>query len=365
MGMNNGQISMGGFNILPKGVKNLLIINVLLFFATFVFNSAHICDLNRWLGLHYFVAPDFKPWQIITYMFMHGNFGHLFFNMFALWMFGASVENEWGTKKFLIYYLITGIGAALTHYGITYVEVAPTIDLVNQFVSSPSLETYRYLVEHNEVAQLQPMFQNNLMVLQNDPSSMNDLVAATINIQDSYLNSFVLIGASGAIYGILLAFGMMFPNSLIYIYFLIPIKAKWFVLIFGLLELVYGVLGTADGVAHFAHFGGMLFGLILILLWRRHEGRNDQQTYYNYNGGGSSSSRQEWKWPFQKSENASGKSKYYVSTESGRPLSDEDFNARKTAEKERVDLILDKISKKGYDALTAEEKEFLFHYSQK
>ncbi len=362
---NNGQIGMGGFNILPAGVKNLLIINTLLYFATVVFARAHICDLNQWLGLHYFIAPDFKPWQFITYMFMHGNFGHLFFNMFALWMFGAAVENAWGTKKFLIYYLITGIGAALTHYGITYAEVAPTLSLVDQFVSSPSLETYRYLVENNTVAQLQQPFQNNLMVLQNNPASLNDLVTATLNIQNSYLNSFVLIGASGAIYGILLAFGMMFPNNLIFIYFLFPIKAKWFVLIFGLLELVYGVLGTADGVAHFAHFGGMVFGLILILLWRKHERQNSQQNYYNFNDS-RDVDRSHWRWPFQKKENAtSKKSKYYVSTESGRPLSDEDFNARRQAEKERIDQILDKISQKGYDALSAEEKELLFHYSQK
>lgn len=357
---------MGGFNILPVGVKNLLIINTLVFFATVVFAKANICDLNRWLGLHYFIAPDFKPWQFITYMFMHGNFGHLFFNMFALWMFGASVENAWGTKKFLIYYLITGIGAALTHYGITYAEIAPTLSLVNQFLDNPSMETYRYLVEHNEVAQLQQPFLNNLAVLQSNPDMMNELVAATITIQNSYLNSFVLIGASGAIYGILLAFGMMFPNNLIYIYFLFPIKAKWFVLIFGLLELAYGVMGTSDGVAHFAHFGGMVVGLLLILLWRRKERQDNRQTYYSFTDNRDEDRRQQWKWPFQKREKeASGKSKYYVSQESGRPLTDEEYNSRRQAEKERIDQILDKVSKNGYDNLSAEEKEFLFHYSQK
>ena len=357
---------MGGFNILPIGVKNLLIINTLLFFATVVFARANICDLNQWLGLHIFSAPDFKPWQIITYMFMHGNFGHLVFNMFALWMFGAAVENAWGTKKFLIYYLITGIGAALTHYGITYAEVAQTISLVNQFVDAPSIETYRYLVDNNTVVQLQQPFQNNLMVLQNNPSSLDALVDATLNIRDSYLNSFVLIGASGAIYGILLAFGMMFPNNTIYIYFLFPIKAKWFVLIFGLLELAYGILGTSDGVAHFAHFGGMLFGFILIMLWRRHDRLSREQTYYRYTGNDNHVNRSNWRWPFQKSENGtSTQSKHYVSPESGRPLSDEAFNARRKAEKERIDQILDKISQKGYEALSADEKEFLFHYSQK
>ena len=361
--MNNGQISMGGFNFLPKGVKNLLIINTLLFFATFVFRRAHFCDLNQLLGLHYISAPDFHVWQFITYMFMHGNFMHLFFNMFALWMFGAAVENAWGTKKFLIYYLITGIGAALTHYVITFVEVGPVMSLFNQFLDAPSLETYRYLVENNSIAQLQNTLQNNYSVLQQSPDSLNELVTVTMSIRDNYLNSFILIGASGAVYGVLLAFGMMFPNSLIYVYFLLPIKAKWFVLAYGAIELLYGVMGTADGVAHFAHLGGMIFGIILILLWRRNERQNQQQTYYRYNGG-DNSRRQEWKWPFKKKEKASG-SKYYVSRESGRPLSDEEFNARRQTEKERIDEILDKISKSGYDALTAEEKDFLFHYSQK
>ena len=357
---------MGGFNILPKGVKNLLIINTLLFFATIVFAHGNICDLNKWLGLHYFSAPDFHPWQFITYMFMHANFGHLFFNMFALWMFGAAVESYWGTKKFLIYYLITGIGAALTHYIITFVEIGPSIALFNQFLSDPSIDTYRYLVENNKVPELQSALQNNLGVLQRNPESLNDLVAATITLQDAYLNRFLLIGASGAIYGILLAFGFLFPNSPIYIYFLFPIKAKWFVLIFGLLELVYGVVGTSDGVAHFAHLGGMVFGVLLLMLWHRDDlHKKHQQTFYQYTGNrDNSDSGQRWKWPFSKREK-NGPNKYYVSPESGRPLSDEEYNTRKQAEKQRIDGILDKISEKGYNALTDEEKEILFRQSQK
>jgi membrane associated rhomboid family serine protease len=363
--MANNQIGLNGFNILPKGVKNLLIINILVFFATIVFAKTGICDLNKWLGLHYFKAPDFHVWQIITYMFMHGNFGHIFFNMFALWMFGAAVENYWGTKKFLLYYLATGIGAALTHYVISAVEIGPAMALFNQFLDAPSIDTYRHLVENNQIAQLQGALQNNYHVLQQNPGALNELVAATISIEDSYLNSFLLIGASGAIYGILLAFGFLFPNSPIYIYFLFPIKAKWFVVIFGVIELLYGVMGTSDGVAHFAHLGGMIFGILLIWLWHRHENRGEQQTFYQFNGGGSSG-RQNSRWQFRTKEKSSaGKSKYYVSRESGRPLSDEEFNARRQAEKERIDEILDKISKSGYDALSKEEKEILFRYSNK
>lgn len=362
--MNNGQIGIGGFNILPKGIKNILIINILLFFATYVFAKANICNLNQWLGLHYFKAPDFHVWQFITYMFMHANFGHIFFNMFALWMFGAVVENEWGTRKFLVYYLITGIGAALTHYLITAIEVAPAMSLFNQFLDAPSLETYRYLVENNQITQLQGALQNNYNILINHPESLNDLVAATISLQDSYLNSFVLIGASGAIYGVLLAFGWMYPNNMIYIYFLFPIKAKWFVLIFGLIELAYGVLGTSDGVAHFAHLGGMIFGVLLLWLWHRDDLHRHNQAYFQ--DFRDRNEKKQWKWPFQKNNgSSSGKSKYYVSQESGRPLSDEEFNARKHAEKQKIDAILDKISKSGYDSLSSEEKEILFRQSQK
>lgn len=279
--MSNNQISMGGFNLLPKGVKNLLIINILVFFATFVFSKTGICDLNKWLGLHFISAPDFYPWQFITYMFMHGNIGHIFFNMFALWMFGAAVENYWGTKRFLIYYLVAGIGAAITHYIITFFQIHPTITLIDGFLNNPSLETYRYMVENNTAPQFKSMLATNLVYLQQNPDSIDELVRVMIDAKSSYLNMFNLIGASGAVYGLLLAFGMMFPNSMIYIYFLFPIKAKWFVLLYGVIELFYGVTGTSDGIAHFAHLGGMVFGLALILLWRRNNRNNT--SYYKYN----------------------------------------------------------------------------------
>lgn len=276
----DNQIGVGGFNILPKGVKNLLIINFLVFIATIAF-SLWSCDLNKWLGLHYFSAPDFYPWQIITYMFMHANFSHIFFNMFALWMFGAAVENYWGTRRFLIYYFITGIGAALLHYVIIAIQVHPTIALINQFLESPSWETYRYLLEHNKNAEFRSILPGNL-ILQQNPNALDSIITITANARDSFLNSFNIIGASGAIFGVLLAFGMLFPNSRIYIYFLLPIKAKWFVIIYGALELFFGVAGSTDNVAHFAHLGGMLFGIVLILLWRHQDRRryNDFDTDY-------------------------------------------------------------------------------------
>lgn len=213
-----------GFSFLPPVVKNLLILNFLFFLADISLATRGI-DLSRWLGLHYFTAENFYPFQFVTYMFMHGNFSHLFFNMFALWMFGYALENYWGGKRFLFYYLVTGIGAGLIQSGVQAWELVPVMQ--------------RY-----------------------DPVSVQH-----------YVNNIVTVGASGAVFGILLAFGMCFPNVPIYLYFFIPIRAKWFVIIYGLIELFAGIGGNVDGVAHFAHVGGMLFGFLLILYWKKHGSR--------------------------------------------------------------------------------------------
>lgn len=360
---------MSGFSILPDGVKNLLIINILAFLATYVFQKTGFCDLHKLLGLHYFSAPDFHIWQLFTYMFMHANFEHIFFNMFALWMFGSAIENRWGTQRFLIYYLVTGIGAAFVHYIIIFFQIHPTLVLFNQFLDSPSLETFRYLAENNKDMRFSEMFRNNLMYLQQNPGSINELAYITANARDALLNGFNIVGASGAVYGLLLAFGMLFPNDRIYLYFLVPIKAKWFVCIFGGIELLTG-LTAVDGVAHFAHLGGMLFGIILILLWRKSDRRGNANTYYYHyeepadrNGGWFSKlqDRREQRRQDKKVQ----KNKYYVSDESRRPMTDEEFNERKVAEKKQIDAILDKISQHGYDALSREEKDILFKHSQK
>ncbi len=221
------QFSPNGFSILPPVVKNLLIINALLYLGM-VAASRFNMDLNDILGLHFFMASDFKPFQIITYMFMHGSFGHLFFNMFALWMFGNVLENVWGAKRFLLFYLICGIGAGLTQELVQYIQY------------SVSLSQY-------------------------DRVNLGDAIVS----MSEYLNMMTTVGASGAVYGILLAFGMMFPNSLIYLYFAIPIKAKWFVIAYAAIELFSGLAMPGDHVAHFAHLGGMFFGLIHILVWRK------------------------------------------------------------------------------------------------
>ena len=270
-------IRVNGFNILPIAVKNLLIINGLFFLAKIALASR--IDLDAWLGLHYIGAPDFHIWQFVTYMFMHANFEHIFFNMFALWMFGSAVENAWGTRRFLVYYFFTGIGAALVHYLVIFFEIHPLLALLNQFLDNPSLDSFRYLVENNPNENFQAMFQQNLLYLQANPTTaaLNEVIEVTSQAKNLFLNSFNIIGASGAVFGLLLAFGMLFPNAQIYIYFLIPMKAKWFVVLYGALELFFGIAGTRDGIGHFAHLGGMLFGILLILIWRR-QSKNNQWT---------------------------------------------------------------------------------------
>ena len=202
--------------MLPNGVKHLLIINVLFYVATMVLHRGGIY-LENVLALYPLGSPYLRPWQLLTYMFMHANIDHIFFNMFALWMFGYILENYWGTRRFLIYYLLCGIGAGVA----------------------------------------------------------NLLLAGLIGAHPT-------IGASGAVYGILLAFGMMFPNERIYLYFLVPIKAKWFVIGYALIELVDGILFTTDGVAHFAHLGGMLTGFIILMLWRMKNKKQQQDTFNRY-----------------------------------------------------------------------------------
>lgn len=223
----SNQYSPTGFSFLPVVVKNLLIINAIMFLADIVLERFGI-DLNSALGLHFFMASGFRPYQLLTYMFMHGNFSHLFFNMFALWMFGNTLENIWGPKRFLLYYLLCGLGAGLMQEGVQYIEYVT------------DLSKYQ---------------------------TVN--IGSAIISMDEYLNLMTTVGASGAIYGLLLAFGMMFPNSLIYLYFVMPIKAKWFVIGYAVIELLTGVFSSGDQVAHFAHLGGMLVGLIIILIWKK------------------------------------------------------------------------------------------------
>ena len=298
-------------NSIPTMTKNLLIVNFLAFVATWVFEMRGI-NLTSLLGLHFFLAKDFHIYQFVTYMFLHGGFSHIFFNMFALWMFGAVVERVWGPKKFLFYYISCGIGAGL-------------IQEIAQYGSymAEGLAAYEYV-----------------------------RIGTTQMATADYLNLWTTIGASGAVYAILLAFGMIFPNERLFIIpFPFPIKAKWLVLGYIAIELFFALSGPGDGVAHMAHLGGMLFGFIMIRYWKKHPGssarfgRSRGQEFFDH-----------MKQRFDERKQTSHRQQPEQPQE--RP------QKPKRQNQEEIDAILDKIRKSGYDSLTKEEKKKLFDQSK-
>ncbi len=309
---------------IPPVVRTLLILNVAAYVIDVILQSLglHITSL---FGLYYAGSPYFQLYQLITYMFMHANFWHLFWNMFALWMFGRIMEQAWGGRNFFIYYMVCGLGAALTQ----------------------------------EVGQLA-----------------------------GWINPYAMtIGASGAIYGILLAFAMTFPDERLFVIPIpFPIKAKYFVAFYAIIELVEG-LGASDQVAHYAHLGGMFFGLFLILYWRKrtrghhlgsgsfwstgmggntyYESRSDNSRYSGHYDRGEEGFFSRLKSAFGKRKQ-SGRARMHVNQGPTRgDNSDYAYNARKRAESEEIDHILDKIRKGGYSSLTEEEKKTLFDASRK
>lgn len=228
----------GGFQMIPPVIKNLVIINGLVWLAEMTMGSNITGWMFNMFALHDLHSAFFKPHQLVTYLFLHDNSGpsHILYNMFALWMFGSVLENYWGGKRFLTFYVISGIGAAVFHLAVLYHEMAPVMD------------TFHLL----------PIEQQQQLV--NDPS---------FRVNEPTL------GASGAIFGCLAAFGYLFPNQYIYLYFLVPIKVKWAVLGYAAIELFNGVNPTAgDSVAHWAHLGGGLVGLLLVIYWNRTNRRN-------------------------------------------------------------------------------------------
>lgn len=308
-------------NNIPTITKNLLIVNVVVFLATYLFRNMGV-DLNNVLGLHFFLAPDFHIYQLFTYMFAHGGFSHIFFNMFALWMFGCIVERTWGAKKFLTYYIVCGVGAGL------FQELAQFAQFY--FIASEQLPHFT-LAQTMKVA----------------------------NAYAAFLNPWTTVGASGAVYGILLAFGMLYPEERIFIFPLpVPIKAKWFVMGYAAIELFMAYSSTGDGVAHLAHLGGMVFGFFLIRYWRRHPdirySRRSGQQFFD-------SMRASW----ERRTGRKDRGGVFTNSANTRHESDWDYNARRKAEQERMDEILDKIRRNGYESLTREEKQQLFDASNR
>ncbi len=268
------QYNPAGFRLLPPVVKNLLIINGLFFLATLSFENAFRINLVDILGLHYFGSDLFRPYQFVTYMFLHADFKHILYNMFALWMFGYLLENVWGPKRFLTYYMITGIGAAMIQNLVIWWDISSIQSAAMAYSQSPNLESFIAFIRQHYPQYYEiegsvrtfigdwSMSPKNLMYRQQSLDYINQLITLQMNVPT--------IGASGAVYGILLAFGMLFPNMLVYIYFLFPIKAKWIVIFYGAIEVFSGISNNpSDNIAHFAHLGGMLFGFFLIIYWRK------------------------------------------------------------------------------------------------
>ncbi|MBI5215876.1 MAG: rhomboid family intramembrane serine protease [Ignavibacteriae bacterium] len=280
----------GGFSFFPPVIKALLISNVALFLLVNFFGMFQIGGVPLQYFLNYVFALfplgyGFEVWQLFTYMFMHGGFMHLFMNMFALWMFGMELENVWGSKKFLIYYLTCGLGAAFVH-----LLISPLFG-----VSGPT------------------------------------------------------VGASGAVYGVLLAYGMLFPDRPIFLYFLLPIRARYFVILYILFELISGVTGTQDGIAHFAHLGGALVGFIYLLVDQHRLGLpsmfKKKPMFY---------AQPQYRYTATRPQEEVGEATY------------EDIQSDdKTETQSRLDEILDKINQSGYQSLTEEEKRFLFEESKR
>jgi membrane associated rhomboid family serine protease len=309
-------------NNMPTITKNLLIINILMFAGRYV-ASLYGIDLDNLLGLHFFLASDFRWYQFFTYMFMHGGWEHLFFNMFAVWMFGRIIESTMGTKRYLFYYLTCGLGVGL--------------------------------------------MQELVQCIQYFSEGLNDFEQVSLGgislAMDEYLNRWTTIGASGAVYGILLAFGMTYPEERIFIFpFPFPIKAKYFVCGYAIIELALS--RSNDGVAHFAHLGGMLFGLLLILYWRNHGGGRSGSGYGGYSyydrDSGSNGWRQWFSGIFRRQ-----KSSHTTQRNGGKYTQDMNYRQQQKEHEEEINHILDKVKRNGYNGLTEEEKKRLFDFSQK
>ena len=276
----NNQYSPGPFAGLPVVTKNIIIINVLFYLLTVALQSTQNFDLTKYLGLHYPTAPDFKPHQFITYIFMHGGFSHILFNMLGVYIFGQVLEQVWGPKRYLIFYILTGLGAALAQYVVIYFTTGPFVDAIElvqnnltkdsikNLLNTPEFQhhvSFDFINNYDDFVQ-----QYNNASHENSPRALSLASQFLLDFKNQYLNSQVVVGASGSLFGLLGGFGMLFPNRELYLYFFIPIKAKWLVILYGGFEIFSGLQNNpTDKVAHFAHIGGLLVGIALVLFWRK------------------------------------------------------------------------------------------------
>lgn len=316
------------FRSIPTATRYLLLANIIAFIVCVLVGGTPQQGyyLNNLFGLHFFMASDFHIYQLFTYMFMHGGWEHLFFNMFALWMFGRIVEQIWGPHKFFFFYLICGLGAGLMQ------EIAQFFSVYTQFYQAAPISMGKALeVMHQYSAQL---------------------------------NGLTTVGASGAIYAILLAFGMIFPNERIFIFPLpVPIKAKWFVCGYAAIELFSAIHSSGDGVAHVAHLGGMLFGYFLIRYWQHHPSSD----FSNFSNDPLFGRFSRWKQQVKNNQRQESQKWHYAESQPETESTSTSETTSSSAAEERqkeVDAILEKIRRNGYESLTVEEKRKLFDFHQ-
>jgi membrane associated rhomboid family serine protease len=279
--MNN---RFGNQGPITPAILNIIIINVILFIAKIIFGSTYHLDIDKYLGLYFPYNSNFKPWQLISHMFMHADFFHIFLNMLSLWMFGTVLEKVWGAKKFLIFYFVCGIGAAICYLGVEYYNYLQVVKSANFFLNHPTPSTLLSFLNKNSLS-IPNDLMNEIEFWKSNPNNTevaNSLKHLVINYKDSLANmdarfAVPMIGASGAVYGILLGYGYLFPNTIIYFQLFIPIKAKYLVFIYAGIELFSTWRNVpGDNVAHVAHLGGMLFGFILIYIWNK----KNRNTFY-------------------------------------------------------------------------------------
>ena len=259
------------FEILPIVIKNLLIINGLFFLAQQTIGKGGFINMEAVLGLHHVKSPLFQPWQLITHLFLHGDILHIIYNMFALWMFGSILENVWGPKRFLTFYLLCGVGAGIIQLVSLWVQYH---DLINQFMAIKNNPNAGNIVAFYEQYGLSHD-PDSIGILQNYLATPESASATSGILR--YISSFTYavisnptIGASGAVFGVLAAFIYLFPDTSIYLYFLFPIKAKWIGLFYFGSEIVSAFQNSpTDNVAHWAHLGGGLVGFLLVLTWNK------------------------------------------------------------------------------------------------
>ncbi|MEI8074341.1 MAG: rhomboid family intramembrane serine protease [Bacteroidota bacterium] len=269
------------FEILPTVVKNLLIINGLFFLAqNTIGGQASGFSFENVFALHAWQSPLFKPWQLITHMFLHGDFGHIFGNMLALYMFGAVLENLWGPKRFLTFFIICGLGAALMHLLFLSYELVPMMKDYTAILVERSANSSQTTALFNFGMKYPHAFEGNpelVSIVANNPNNVeasNALYQYIASYYEANLNTATL-GASGAVFGILAAFVYLFPNTYIYLYFLVPIKAKWIGIGYFTWELFFAIRNSAgDNIARWAHVGGAIVGLIIVMTWNKKNKKN-------------------------------------------------------------------------------------------